>query len=226
MFGPKKPPEISVTSLSERWAARWDRMREWLGLGMVFIPVGERLLARYSEPDRHYHDARHILACLRAFDDYMGNIADPDAVELALWFHDAVYDPRAAPGENEAASACYFRKEFEALAHGLVDSDAVERLILATDHHRESGDSDRDLVCDLDLGILGSDPPRYDAYAAEIRREYAHVPEADYRQGRARVLRAFLDRKSVYRSRSFRQTLEKPARANLERELDALLLPR
>ena len=57
-------------------------MREWLGLGMVFIPVGERLLARYSEPGRHYHDARHILACLRAFDEHTGNIRDPDAVEF------------------------------------------------------------------------------------------------------------------------------------------------
>lgn len=225
MFGPKDSPQISVTHLPERWNARWDRMREWLGLGMVFIPIGERLLARYSEADRHYHDARHILACLRAFDDYTGNIGDPDAVELALWFHDAVYDPRAAPGENEAASARCFRKEFEALAGVLVDIDAVERLILATDHRSPPDGPDADLITDLDLGILGADPPRYDGYAADIRREYAHVPESEYRQGRAHVLRAFLDRKSLYRTGFFRQTLEKSARANLERELDVLLLP-
>jgi predicted metal-dependent HD superfamily phosphohydrolase len=201
-------------------------MREWLGLGMVFIPIGERLLARYSESGRHYHDARHILACLRSFDDHTGNIRDPDAVELALWFHDAVYDPKAPAGENEVMSGRYFRREFETLARGLIDIPAVERLILATDHRGVSENPDADLVADIDLGILGADPPRYDGYAADIRREYSHVPAADYRQGRARILRAFLDRQPIYRTRSFRQLLEKPARANLERELDALLLPR
>lgn len=218
-------PEGPVIALPERWAARWDRMREWLGLGMIFIPIGERLLARYSEPGRHYHDARHILACLRGFDDFTGNIHDPDAVELALWFHDAVYDPRAAAGENEAASARYFRKEFEALAGRLIDIDTVDRLIRATAHASETDDPDAALVTDLDLAILGADPIRYDVYAADIRREYAHVPETDYRHGRARVLRTFLARKAIYRTRSLGQVLEKPARANLERELDTLLLP-
>ena len=142
----------------------------------------------------------------------------------AVWFHDAVYDPRAAPGENERASARYFLKEFEVLATGILDGATVERLILATDHRREPTDADSDLVCDIDLAVLGADPPRYDGYAADIRREFAHVTDADYRQGRAAVLRAFLDRKTIYHTRSIRQSLEKPARANLERELDALLL--
>lgn len=200
-------------------------MREWLGLGMVFIPVGERLLARYSEPGRHYHDARHILACLRVFDGFTGDIRDPDSLELALWFHDAVYDPLAPPRENEARSARHFRAEFETLAGDLADIGEVERLILATDHRAEPADGDAALIADIDLAILGADPPRYAAYAEDIRREYAAVPDGAFREERARVLRGFLDRKSIYRTRHFRALLGERARANLERELDALLLP-
>jgi len=225
MAEPGNRPDAPVPLLPARWSARWDRMREWLGLGMVFIPTGERLLARYSEPGRHYHDARHLLACLRAFDDFPGSIRDPDAVELALWFHDAVYDPLAPPGKNEERSVRLFRSEFEAMAGDRVDMGEVERLILATGHRLEPEDGDCALIADIDLGILGADPPRYAAYTEEIRREYAGVPDEAYREGRARVLRGFLARGSIYRTRHFQAMLGERARANLEGELDALLLP-
>lgn len=211
-----------VATLPERWAARWDVAREWLGLGVQFIPVGERLLERYSAPGRHYHDGRHVLACLEAFDNYPGVVRDNDALELALWFHDAVYDVRAAPGKNEADSAGLYRHEFALLAPGLVDDGRVRRLILATRHHAEPGDGDEALVMDIDLGTLGATPARYDLYADEIRREYAHVSDDDYRRGRGAVLRGFLGRKRIYHTRHFRKLLEAQARENLQRELVAL----
>lgn len=217
-----KQHPISVSPLPQRWAARWDQSREWMALGLVFIPLGERLLARYSESGRHYHDARHVLNCLRALDDFPGKIHDTDAVELALWYHDAIYDVHAEPGANEADSAALFRSEFGLLARDAIDGETVERLILATRHDVEPEDSDQALIMDIDLGVLGADEVRYDTYAEDIRKEYAHIEESDYRAGRGAVLRSFLDRNAIYATRHFRKLLEKPARANLERELLAL----
>ena len=83
--------EPAVEALPERWAHQWNRTLEWMGLGMVFIPVGERLWDCYSKAGRFHHDPRHALACVRALDDYPGVIPNQDELELALWFHDAAY---------------------------------------------------------------------------------------------------------------------------------------
>ena len=212
-----------VAPLPDRWAARWEQAREWMALGMVFIPVGERLFARYSELGRYYHDARHVLTCLETLDNFPGAMRDNDAVELALWFHDAIYDVRAPSGNNEAESAEFFRHEFALLAHGMFDVEHVCRLILATRHDAEPDDGDAALVMDIDLTVLGAEPPRYDFYAEDIRKEYAHVDDEAYRNGRAEVLRGFLDRKMIYHTRHFRKLLEEQARENMIGELAALV---
>lgn len=212
----------TVEPLPDRWAEQWQRTLEWLGLGMVFIPVGERLFKRYSEPGRHYHDARHGLACVKALGSYPGAVKNHDAVELALWFHDAAYSARATPRENREGSVEVFRGEFQLLAGDLVDINEVARLIIATRHHREPEDADAALAMDIDLGIFGDDRVRYDTYAGEIRREYAHCDDQSFRSQRVEFLRTFLRRRSIYWTRHFRKLIEKRARENIERELAAL----
>ena len=212
----------TVEPLPDRWAEQWQRTLEWLGLGMVFIPVGERLFKRYSEPGRHYHDARHGLACVKALGSYPGAVKNHDAVELALWFHDAAYSARATPGENKEGSVEVFRGEFQLLAGDLVDINEVARLIIATRHHREPEDADAALAMDIDLGIFGDDRVRYDTYAGEIRREYAHCDDQSFRSQRVEFLRTFLRRRSIYWTRHFRKLIEKRARENIERELAVL----
>lgn len=209
----------TVAPLRDRWQQRWEQSREWLSLGPIFIPVGDRLFEKYSEAGRHYHDARHILACLKTLDTYPGRVGNANALELAIWYHDVIYDPRA--NDNEAQSAAFFRREFQAFASGV---DKVERLILATRHGVvEPETADEALLIDIDLGVLGAEAPRYQGYAEEIRREYAHVPDRQYREGRSRVLKSFLGRKHIYQTRHFRRLLEERARENLVRELDLLV---
>ena len=115
-----------------------------------------------------------------------------DALVLAILFHDAVYD--ATRKDNEAASARLARLHLTDLgvAPGMIAR--VEALILATRHGGEAAADDHDmaLLVDLDLAILAATPERYAAYAAAIRREYAHVPEDQFRTGRAAVLTGFL----------------------------------
>lgn len=206
--------------LAARWRERWDRLRDWMGLPLVFVPVGERLWAAYGAPTRHYHDARHILACLDELDGFQGVVGSDDAVELALWFHDVIHDPRR--GDNEARSARRYRREFGDLADGLVDNDLVEELILATRHRDPPDSGDAALVMDIDCAILGADPLRYRAYAAAIRREYGHLDDETFRAGRARFVRGLLGRDRIFWTRMLGQRLEERARANLVAELDRL----
>lgn len=175
------------------------------------------LRARYGEPHRRYHVLAHVTDVLAALAS--GPPAeDPVAVRLAVWFHDAVYDPRA--GDNEAASAALAARTLTGWDASKPLVRRVRGLVLATDHRRPApaGDGDAALLVDADLAVLAAPPDRYDAYVAAVRAEYAHVDDADWRRGRAAVLDALLARDPLYRTAAMRARGEESARANLARE--------
>jgi predicted metal-dependent HD superfamily phosphohydrolase len=176
------------------------------------------LLARWSEPHRHYHTRRHLEAMLAVVDAHGHLATDPAQVRLAVWFHDAVYDPRASG--NEEASAALAARDLSRLG---VDPAEVVRLVLLTATHDPRPD-DRNglLLTDADLSILAADPATYDAYAAAVRREYAHVPEPAFNAGRARVLETFLSRPTLFRAVPDRAARTDRAHRNLRRELAGL----
>jgi predicted metal-dependent HD superfamily phosphohydrolase len=199
----------------------------------------DRLLARYREPQRRYHTVTHLAAVLGTAEDLMGQVtvADPEAVRLALFFHDAVYDPRS--DTNEAASAALARAVLAELEVPSDRVDAVANLVMATRHQEPAPattdrgtsdlgtatvDSDTAVVLDADLSILAAEPSRYQAYATGVRAEYAHVDDASWRAGRATVLRAFLERPAIYLTAPMRRQ-EHRARANLAAELSSLAAP-
>jgi predicted metal-dependent HD superfamily phosphohydrolase len=198
----------------------------------------ERLLARYREPHRRYHTVTHLAAVLSAAEDLMAQIvvSDHEAVRLALFFHDAVYDPRS--DTNEADSAVLARAVLSELDVPAARVNAVAALVMATRHQTPSpvegepsplaaaahdpGDGDTAVVLDSDLAVLAAEPSRYEAYARGVRAEYTQVDDAGWRAGRAAVLRAFLDRPAIYLTAPMRSQ-EHRARANLAAELSALL---
>jgi predicted metal-dependent HD superfamily phosphohydrolase len=179
------------------------------------------LLAAYAEPARAYHNRHHLSEVLGAIDLLAAQAGDLAAVRLAAWFHDAVYDPRAA--DNEERSAAWAAQALTDLGVPAPRVEAVRRLVLLTKSHRADGaDADGGVLLDADLAILGAEEGRYRDYAAAIRREYDWVPEGAYRAGRARVLRGFLARGQIYHTAVMRARLEERARGNLASELRAL----
>jgi predicted metal-dependent HD superfamily phosphohydrolase len=184
--------------------------------------VTPALLAAYAEPHRRYHTLAHVEACLAelaAVPDL--GVRDERLLRHALWWHDAVYDPRA--GDNEARSAHWARAELDLPPD---EVDEVARLVLLTAGHRvEPGDRLGALMASIDLSVLGASAEVYDAYAAGVRCEYAHVPDDAFRAGRARVLRHFLDAETLFPDPAFAARLEGAARANLARELAGLGAP-
>ncbi|PDQ17145.1 hypothetical protein CN311_31610 [Mesorhizobium sanjuanii] len=195
---------------------------------LIDEPLKRELSALYQAESRHYHNLAHIEAMLALAGDYRALLNDPEAVEAAIWFHDAIYDSRAK--DNEARSAALA----EAKLAGRTDAARMERIaamISATATHelpslQSSGDGDfiRDpaLFLDMDLAILGATPDAFDAYEQAVRKEYGWVEEPMWRAGRGAVLKTFLARPHIFHTEEFRQRFEAQARQNMARSLKAL----
>jgi predicted metal-dependent HD superfamily phosphohydrolase len=183
-------------------------------------PLAEDLLRRWAEPARVYHSLRHLDDCLAQLDAAPAEAADRDLVETALWFHDAVYDPRQ--GDNEGRSAELAREHLADLGVAAGRADAVARLVLLTRHRERPADPEGRLVCDIDLSILGRPAAEFDRYDREIREEYRWVPEAHYRRERVAVLRSFLAREPLYLTPHFQGRYERFARSNLARVINRI----
>ncbi|GLW62325.1 hypothetical protein Arub01_05690 [Actinomadura rubrobrunea] len=199
-----------------------DLLDRWTALaGPEARVLGERLVARYSEEHRRYHDREHLVAVLDMVDELARFAADPDLVRLAAWFHDAVYDPARA--DNEKRSARLARCM---LADTDLTPDAVEevaRLVELTESHApDEDDRNGRVLCDADLAVLGSDPERYAAYAAAVREEYSFVPDEVFKAGRARILRSLLDLPVLFHTPTARARFEERARKNISTELTLL----
>ena len=185
--------------------------------------VGEQLLARYGEPHRHYHDGRHLSEVLDAIDLLAHHAGDVNAVRLAAWLHDAVYDPTAAAGANESASADLAVSLLPPLGHPTARVALVVRLVrLTASHDPADDDVDGQVLCDADLRVLAASPARYAQYAADVRAEYAHVPGALFAAGRTQVMDRLLAHPRLYSTATAFELWEAPARANVAAELTRL----
>jgi predicted metal-dependent HD superfamily phosphohydrolase len=196
----------------DRWAALWRELGAPPDRSVL-----EQLLARYGEPWRAYHTLLHVHDCLGHLDWALHLSQRPAEMELALWFHDAVYDTRRA--DNEELSARWAHRH--ALEQGLPSDVAtrVRDLILATKHDALPPDGEAALMIDIDLAILGQPVVAFDPYETQVRQEYGWVEERAFCRGRAAILEGFLQRDSIYQTDHFRGCFEHQARLNLERSL-------
>ncbi|MDZ4753376.1 MAG: GNAT family N-acetyltransferase [Phycisphaerae bacterium] len=204
--------------LLERWLRTWDELR-----ATPHANAFDELLTRWREPHRAYHTLQHLQECLHRIGTVRHACEHSAEIELALWYHDAVYDTRAR--DNEERSAELVAQVMRA-AH--VDEDAtarVQRLVLATKHDPAWFDqphtADEALIVDADLGILAADAERFASYQAQVRREYAWADDADYAAGHAGVLKTFLSRPTVFRA-PVCTPWEAAARTNLTAALECL----
>lgn len=204
---PVKPPvDIWVETLSEL---------------QLHDPEGQhwQAIARhYHEDHRHYHNLEHVGTCL---EHLARTEANTPALRLALVYHDVIYDTQR--NDNEEASAAMARNDLIELGAAKDLIETVAGLILCTDHSgKHPALPHCDLLCDIDLSTLGASDQEYDRYAQNIRREYDWVSEENYREGRSKILSAFLQHSQIDSTPDLRSRFEENARANLRRELKQL----
>ncbi len=194
------------------WAARTvapeDTARRWLA----------ELTARYSEPQRHYHNAAHIEDLLEKFAPLASGFLAPDEAIAAVYFHDAIYE--TGKPDNESRSAQLAREALSQLGMGEPAVDRVTAMIEATASHEATGDPDTDLFIDLDMSILASPHDRYERYAHEVMAEFTTIySKADYCAGRiAMFLEPTMNRENVFLTLAFADA-DDIARQNMEWEM-------
>lgn len=208
-------------------------VRTCIGAGATASPeqierLGQVLLTRWSEPGRHFHNARHLADVLAHVDELAEEAHEPDLVRLAAWYHGAVFDAaeRASyahrGGEDERASAVLARLELGSLGLSERAVDRVAQLVTALERHAPvPGDDDCAVLCDADLAMLAAEPQRYRAYLADVRAEYAHIPVEEFVRARIAILGRLAQRPRLFGS-PLGRSWEEPARQNLNAELQRL----
>lgn len=202
----------------DQWLSAWAGLsvREHDSLKDLY----RQLISQYQAPSRSYHNTQHVDDCLCCFADLRAHAEHAAEIEVAIWFHDAIYDPKHK--NNEELCAQWSRRE--AIRMG-VANEAAERiysLVLSTKHDAAPTSNDAKILVDLDLAILGSDPIRFDLYERQIREEYSWVPGFLFRRKRRQILNGLLDRRYIYSTLLFRERYEEAARENLRRSLSKL----
>lgn len=186
------------------------------------------LLDRWTEPERHFHNVRHLTDVLRRVEELAEETHEPDLVRLAAWYHGAVFDSAEGTtyagrgGEDELASAALAREQLTSLGVPAASADRVAYLVTALRRHNpDPDDFDCAVLCDADLAVLAAEPQRYKAYLEDVRAEYAHLPVEAFVRARIRILERLTERPRLFVS-PLGAAWEEPARQNTAAELHRL----
>jgi predicted metal-dependent HD superfamily phosphohydrolase len=208
---------VRVAMLHERFLALWQRCFPQSTRHDAEV-AWSKVERHYSEPHRVYHDRQHLAHCLEQLDLADGLINRPEAVEMAIWFHDIINEPSAS--ENEQRSADYFRD----LAGGQADRGFIEtiaRLILVTTHRGEPTELDQQFICDIDLASFGCPWECFMRDSTAVKAEFIGTEEEYYR-GKKAFLKAMLARQKIFLTDFFNERYEQQARENIQRLLELI----
>lgn len=205
---------MNLMSEAMTTAQKWHASLRRCGLDDPSGVVLAELEALHAERHRKYHNLEHVLDCLGHLESLPVEGVDLAALELSIWFHDAIYSP--LKGGNERASAELARERLAAMGADSALQQKVHRLIMVTTHDTRPRDLDESVMIDVDLAILGSGREVFERYEQNIRKEYRLVPRPLYRQKRKEILQSFLARSAIFNTEVFRESFEARARSNLE----------
>ncbi len=181
----------------------------------------QKIIKLHNQHHRKYHTIQHLAECIKHLQNNYSYISNPEEIEIALWFHDAIYDIHATDNEEKSAELA-----FQELLKANVSNEKILRihqLILATKHSFSPKHSNQMLIVDIDLSILGSPQSRFLEYEKQIREEFHSVPKAIFQKHRISLLMNFLDKDSIYNTLYFHNNFEKQARENINFSINNIL---
>lgn len=175
--------------------------------------VWNLLSDKYSEPERHYHTKEHILDCLNQLDSAQEHVPDLNAVELAIWFHDVIYDPKAS--DNEEQSVILFNK----VAQSILPEPVIKKvsdIIIATLHIDKPEDLDQAFMLDIDLSSIAGNWQRFTKDNSNLRKEVRHLDCKDYCERKIRFFNLLMNKEQIFFTDFFHAACEEKARHNME----------
>lgn len=182
----------------------------------------QEVVKAHSSPGRHYHTLQHLEDLRAQLAEVTADLQDPDAVLLAIAYHDLTYRVSRKDNEERSAGVMLERMLVAPDLPGPIVPRAAAH-IRATRRHEASADPDTDPFTDADLSILGSSRERYKLCTQQVRREYRRYPDMLYKPGRRKVLAHFLAMPHIFKTAYFRDRYEEQARFNMEAELKGAL---
>ncbi len=200
---------------------RWDSLAYKYWTTYKADEIWKIIENAYSNPQRYYHNFKHIEAIFLFLDSYLDELEDKDVVAFSVWFHDIVYDFKAK--DNEEKSADFAREILKTSSLPIEKNEKVWGYVMATKTHSSNGDTDLMIFLDADLSILTSNRNTYLEYTKQIRKEYSWVDDEAFIKGRREVLKRYLDKGEIFYHHDVRKKFEKIARENIQFEIKEVL---
>jgi len=205
---------------------RWNNVWSRLGCNISENILEQHyniLISAYQEHQRYYHNLTHLNQVLVELDwakNKKTELTDQEYAELeiALWFHDVIYDPQKL--DNEHQSALLFESFVQNIGLDQKIIQKISNLIILTANHRSATSPQEQLLVDCDLAILGASPDIFFKYDQNIRKEYSFVDDRIYQNARIEVLNKFLNHRHIYKTKLFQDKLEQSARINLNNRIN------
>ena len=200
-----------------RFIALWNRCLD--GEDPDGTEIFNMLIGKYNSPDRYYHTVEHIYQCLLKLDSVSSCLseADNDIVELAIWFHDAIYEIGGT--RNELKSAQWFTK-LAGKKMSAVIVESVDRCIMYTTHQELPEDNCSKFMVDIDLSGFGQDWDGFTQDGSKVRKENSYQSDQSYIESQTKFMNKLLDRDHIYSTEYFNTLLESQARKNITRQLE------
>ena len=207
---------IRFEGLKKRWESLWQK----IGASGNGNDSYMELLSLYGENHRAYHNFVHVASMLREFDEVRDYIENPEQFEIAIWYHDAIYNTKEKNNEEKSAELAQKTLIKAGIKPEFINN--VTKLILATKHQETPQKTDEQYLIDLDLSILRESQREFDEYELDVREEYSWVPEETFKAKRAEILQFFLDRDNIYLTELFRNKYKDQAIKNLTKSIEKL----
>ena len=191
------------TPLADRWPLR------------ALLDVRDELLAAWDRPG--YHDLRHLAEVLDRLDD-LDRAGAASTACRSCWRRGSTTPSTTGSPRPRSAPPC-------SRSRTLPDPPAAEvaRLVRMTEHHQAFPDDlNAAALSDADLAILAAGPERYDGVRARRTHRVCARADADFRAGRAAVLRDLLAGPTLFRTPQGQSLWEERARANVQAEIERL----
>jgi predicted metal-dependent HD superfamily phosphohydrolase len=200
---------------SIRFEQLWNRNQK-TGSSNVAAEVFARLEKHYAEPHRHYHTAAHIEHCLCQVDLISVEHADRDAVELAIWFHDVIYEI-GDPANEENSAKWFMQVSLGELKDNI--RAQVKRLIMVTQHNLQPENEDEKYMVDIDLSGFGMPWPEFSADSLRVRQEFPEVSDGVFENKHRMFLEMLASRDFFFCTILFRDMYESQAKHNVREKL-------
>lgn len=198
-------------NITLKYNVPWDEAEEVLS----------EILEQYAQPNRFYHNIKHVYSFLKTLDEHKRLIVNYDTLCMAAWFHDVIYNTKREDNEEKSASFAGVKLNFLGLNEYSINR--IKQLILSTKNHKPyKEDYDDFLFADSDLRILGENFDTYMEYVHAIRQEYSHVNKVFYTYHRKKILNELLQRKAIYYTTHFKENFQVQAFDNIRKELSSL----